>query len=116
MNFNHNFLNVSLYHLLSLRKNSENEGNNLLKMNILNMYKKYKRTTKDPSHIVEEIGILINLFIVQKSLHKLQPEVITPKFLSNLSNTKKKKKIKDIVAELQVIDLKYLLNVNDNHM
>ena len=50
-------------------------------MNILNMYKKYKRTTKDPSKIVEEIGILIVLFIVQNSLHKLQPEVITSKFL-----------------------------------
>ena len=115
MNLDHNFLSTSLYYLLSLRKNSENEGNNPLKMNILNMYKKYKRTMKDPSQIVEEIGILINLFIVQKSLHKLQPEVITPKFLSNLSNTEEFKKIKDIVAELQVIDLKYLLNVKDNH-
>ena len=115
MNFDHNFLNVSLYHLLSMRKGSENEGNNPLKMNILNMYKKYKRTTKDPSQIVEEIGILINLFIVQKSLHKLQSEVITSKFLSNLSNTEEFKKIKDLVAELQVIDLKYILNVRDNH-
>jgi len=115
MNLDHNFLNASLYHLLSMRKGSENEGNNPLKMNILNMYKKYKRTTKDPSQIIEEIGILINLFIVQKSLHKLQPEVITSKFLSNLSNTEEFKKIKDLVAELQVIDLTYLLNVRDNH-
>ena len=115
MNLDHNFINASIYHLLSLRKSSENEGNNPLKMNILNMYKKYKRTNKDPSKIVEEIGILISLFITQKSLHKLQPEVITSKFLSNLSNTEEFKKIKDVVAELQVIDLKYLLNVRDNH-
>ena len=47
------------------------------------------------SKIVEEIGILIFLFIVQKSLHKLQPEVITPKFLSNIGNTEEFKKIKD---------------------
>ena len=115
MNLDNNFLNISLYNFLSLRKNSENEGNNPLKMNILNMYKKYKRTNKDPSQLVEEIGILINLFIVQKSLHKLQSEVITPKFLSNLNNTEEFKKIKDVVAELQVIDLKYILNVKDNH-
>ena len=115
INLDNNFLNISLYNLLSLRKNSENEGNNPLKMNILNMYKKYKRTTKDPSQLVEEIGILMNLFIAQKSLHKLQSEVITSKFLSNLSNTEEFKKIKEVVAELQVIDLKYLLNVKDNH-
>ena len=58
---------------------------------------------------------MIFLFIVQKSLHKLQPEVITPKFLSNIGNTEEFKKIKEVVAELQVIDLKYLLNVKDNH-
>ena len=110
-----NFLNDSLYCLVKMRKNSEQEGNNPLKMNILNMYKKYKRTNKDPSKLVEEIGILIFLFIVQKSLHKLQPEVITPKFLSNIGNTEEFKKIKEVVAELQVIDLKYLLNVKDNH-
>jgi hypothetical protein len=81
-NFGQNYINVALYHLLTRRKNSENEGNNPLKMNILNMYKKYKKTTKDPSKIVEEIGILMFLFILQKSLHKLQPEVITSKFLS----------------------------------
>ena len=115
MNFDQNYINVSLYHLLSRRKNSENEGNNPLKMNILNMYKKYRKTTKDPSQIVEEIGILMLLFILQKSLHKLQPEVITSKFLSTLSNSEEFKNIKDLVAELQVIDLKYLLNVKDNH-
>ena len=115
MNFDKNYINVSLYHLLTMRKNSENEGNNPLKMNILNMYKKYKKTVKDPSQIVEEIGILMCLFILQKSLHKLQPEVITSKFLSTLNNSEEFKKIKDVVAELQVIDLKYLLNVKDNH-
>ena len=115
MNFDKNYINVSLYHLLTMRKNSENEGNNPLKMNILNMYKKYKKTAKDPSQIVEEIGILMCLFILQKSLHKLQPEVITSKFLSTLNNSDEFKKIKDVVAELQVIDLKYLLNVKDNH-
>ena len=115
MNFDQNYINVSLYHLLSRRKNSENEGNNPLKMNILNMYKKYRKTTKDPSQIVEEIGILMLLFILQKSLHKLQPEVITSKFLSTLSNSEEFKNIKELVAELQVIDLKYLLNVKDNH-
>ena len=115
MNFDQNYINVSLYHLLTMRKNSENEGNNPLKMNILNMYKKYKKTAKDPSQIVEEIGILMCLFILQKSLHKLQPEVITSKFLSTLNNSEEFKKIKDVVAELQVIDLKYLLNVKDNH-
>jgi len=115
MNFDKNYINVSLYHLLTMRKNSENEGNNPLKMNILNMYKKYKKTAKDPSQIVEEIGILMCLFILQKSLHKLQPEVITSKFLSTLNNSEEFKKIKDVVAELQVIDLKYLLNVKDNH-
>ena len=114
-NFGQNYINVALYHLLTRRKNSENEGNNPLKMNILNMYKKYKKTTKDPSKIVEEIGILMFLFILQKSLHKLQPEVITSKFLSTLGNSEEFKKIKDVVAELQVIDLKYLLNVKDNH-
>ena len=115
LNFDKNYINVSLYHLLTMRKNSENEGNNPLKMNILNMYKKYKKTAKDPSQIVEEIGILMCLFILQKSLHKLQPEVITSKFLSTLNNSEEFKKIKDVVAELQVIDLKYLLNVKDNH-
>ena len=115
MNFEQNYINVSLYHLLTMRKNSENEGNNPLKMNILNMYKKYKKTAKDPSQIVEEIGILMCLFILQKSLHKLQQEVITSKFLSTLNNSEEFKKIKDVVAELQVIDLKYLLNVKDNH-
>ena len=115
MNFDKNYINVSLYHLLTMRKNSENEGNNPLKMNILNMYKKFKKTAKDPSQIVEEIGILMCLFILQKSLHKLQPEVITSKFLSTLNNSEEFKKIKDVVAELQVIDLKYLLNVKDNH-
>ena len=115
MNFEQNYINVSLYHLLTMRKNSENEGNNPLKMNILNMYKKFKKTAKDPSQIVEEIGILMCLFILQKSLHKLQPEVITSKFLSTLNNSEEFKKIKDVVAELQVIDLKYLLNVKDNH-
>ena len=115
INFDKNYINVSLYHLLTMRKNSENEGNNPLKMNILNMYKKYKKTAKDPSQIVEEIGILMCLFILQKSLHKLQPEVITSKFLSTLNNSEEFKKIKDVVAELQVIDLKYLLNVKDNH-
>ena len=115
MNFDQNYINVSLYHLLTMRKNSENEGNNPLKMNILNMYKKFKKTAKDPSQIVEEIGILMCLFILQKSLHKLQPEVITSKFLSTLNNSEEFKKIKDVVAELQVIDLKYLLNVKDNH-
>ena len=115
INFDKNYINVSLYHLLTMRKNSENEGNNPLKMNILNMYKKFKKTAKDPSQIVEEIGILMCLFILQKSLHKLQPEVITSKFLSTLNNSEEFKKIKDVVAELQVIDLKYLLNVKDNH-
>ena len=110
-----NFINISLYHYINIRKNSEQEGNNPLKMNILNMYKKYRRTNKDPSQLIEEIAILIFLFILQKSLHKLQPEVITPKFLSNLSNTPEFQKIKDSVAELQVIDLNYLLNVKDNH-
>ena len=109
-----NLLNNSLYNYLNSRKNKEQEGNPL-KINILNLYKKYKKTTKDPVQIIEEIAVNICLFILKKSLHKIQPEIITQKLLMNLSNTPEFQQIKELVAELQVIDLKYLLNINDEH-
>ena len=107
------FLNNSLYNYMR-RKNTEQEKNPL-KMNILNLYKKYKKTTKDPLQLVEEIAVRIYLFILKKSLHKIQPEIITPKLLFNLSNSIEFQSIKDLVAELQVIDLKYLLVISDEH-
>ena len=107
------FLNNSLYNYMR-RKNTEQEKNPL-KMNILNLYKKYKKTTKDPLQLVEEIAVHIYLFILKKSLHKIQPEIITPKLLFNLSNSSDFQPIKDLVAELQVIDLKYLLKISDEH-
>jgi hypothetical protein len=107
------FLNNSLYNYMR-RKNSEQEKNPL-KMNVLNLYKKYKKTTKDPLQLVEEIAVHIYLFILKKSLHKIQPEIITPKLLLNLSNSVEFQPIKDLVAELQVIDLKYLLIISDEH-
>ena len=109
-----NLLNNSLYNYLLKRKNNEQEGNPL-KINILNLYKKYKKTTKDPLQIIEEIAVNICLFILKKSLHKIQPEIITQKLLMNLSNTIEFQQIKELVAELQVIDLKYLLNIRDEH-
>ena len=109
-----NLLNNSLYNYLNSRKNKEQEGNPL-KINILNLYKKYKKTIKDPLQIIEEIGVNICLFILKKSLHKIQPEIITQKLLMNLSNTTDFQQIKELVAELQVIDLKYLLNISDKH-
>ena len=107
------FLNNSLYNYMR-RKNTEQEKNPL-KMNILNLYKKYKKTAKDPLQLVEEIAVHIYLFILKKSLHKIQPEIITPKLLFNLSNSSDFQPIKDLVAELQVIDLKYLLIISDEH-
>jgi hypothetical protein len=107
------FLNNSLYNYMR-RKNTEQEKNPL-KMNVLNLYKKYKKTTKDPLQLVEEIAVHIYLFILKKSLHKIQPEIITPKLLLNLSNSVEFQPIKDLVAELQVIDLKYLLIISDEH-
>ena len=109
-----NLLNNSLYNYLKSRKNNEKEGNPL-KINILNLYKKYKKTSKDPLQIVEEIAVQISLFILRKSLHKLQPEIITSKLLFNLSNSSEFQKIKDLVAELQVIDLKYFLKLSDDY-
>ena len=111
-----NFLNNSVLNYFNKRKNSEQpEGNNPLKINILNLYKKYKKTSKDPLQIIEEIAVHIYLFILKKSLHKIQPEIITPKLLQNLQNSTEFQPIKDLVAELQVIDLKYLLKISDEH-
>ena len=109
-----NLLNISLLNYLKSRKNTEKEGNPL-KINILNLYKKYKKTLKDPLQLIEEIAVHISLFILKKSLHKLQPEIITSKLLFNLSNSTEFQEIKDLVAELQVIDLKYLLKLNDDY-
>ena len=112
-----NFLNNSVLNFFNnTRRNSEQqEGNNPLKINILNLYKKYKKTSKDPLQIIEEIAVHIYLFILKKSLHKIQPEIITPKLLINLQNSPEFQPIKDLVAELQVIDLKYLLKISDEH-
>ena len=114
-----NFLNNSVYNYFNSRKNAEIEGNNnnsnQLKINVLNLYKKYKKTTKDPLQIVEGIAVHIYLFILKKSLHKMQPEIITPKLLLTLQNSIEFQPIKDLVAELQVIDLKYLLEISDKH-
>ena len=111
-----NYLNNSVLNYFNKRKNSEQqEGNNPLKINILNLYKKYKRTNKDPLQIIEEIAVHIYLFILKKSLHKIQPEIITSKLLQNLQNSAEFQPIKDLVAELQVIDLKYLLKISDEH-
>ena len=93
----------------------DSEGNNQLKINIINFYKKYKKTNKDPLQLIEEIGVLIYLFILKNSLHKIQPEIITSKLLGNLSNSQEFQPIKDLVAELQVINLKYLLNMSNEH-
>ena len=111
-----NFLNNPLVHnFLNNRKNSDKEGSSQLKINVLNLYKKYKKTTKDPLQIIEEIAVHIYLFILKKSLHKIQPEIITPKLLLSLQNSVEFQPIKDLVAELQVIDLKYLLTISDEH-
>ena len=109
-------LNNSVLNFFNTRKNSEIEGgNNPLKINILNLYKKYKKTSKDPLQLIEEIAVHIYLFILKKSLHKIQPEIITPKLLQNLQNSVEFQPIKNLVAELQVIDLKYLLKISDEH-
>ena len=109
-------LNNSVLNFFNTRKNSEIEGgNNPLKINILNLYKKYKKTSKDPLQLIEEIAVHIYLFILKKSLHKIQPEIITPKLLQNLQNSVEFQPIKNLVAELQVIDLKYLLKISDDH-
>ena len=111
-----NFLNNSVLNYFNTRRNSEHqEGNNQLKINILNLYKKYKKTTKDPLQIIEEIAVHIYLFILKKSLHKIQPEIITSKLLQSLQNSAEFQPIKELVAELQVIDLKYLLKISDEH-
>ena len=114
-----NFLNNSVYNYFNSRKTSEIEGNtnnnNQLKINVLNLYKKYKKTTKDPLQLVEGIAVNIYLFILKKSLHKMQPEIITPKLLLTLQTSIEFQPIKDLVAELQVIDLKYLLQISDKH-
>ena len=106
--------NNSLYSYMKSKTSSDIEGNPL-KINILNAYKKYKKTSKDPFQIIEEIAVHIYLFILKKSLNKLQPEIINPKLLINLANSVEFRIIKDLVAELQVIDLKYLLNLSDDH-
>jgi hypothetical protein len=114
-----NFLNNSVYNYFNSKRNSEIEGNtnnnNQLKINVLNLYKKYKKTTKDPLQLVEGIAVHIYLFILKKSLHKMQPEIITPKLLLTLQSSVEFQPIKDLVAELQVIDLKYLLQISDKH-
>ena len=110
-----NILSNSVLNYFNSRKYSEQEGNNPLKINILNLYKKYKKTNKDPLQLIEEIAVHIYLFILKKSLHKIQPEIITPKLLINLQNSPEFQPIKDLVAELQVIDLKYLLKISDEH-
>ena len=67
-----NFLNNPLVHnFLNNRKNSDKERSSQLKINVLNLYKKYKKTTKDPLQIIEEIAVHIYLFILKKSLHKI---------------------------------------------
>ena len=116
INEDDNLLNNSMLNFFNTRKNSELEGgNNPLKINILNLYKKYKKTLKDPLQLIEEIAVHIYLFILKKSLHKIQPEIITPKLLQNLQNSVEFQPIKDLVAELQVIDLKYLLKISNLH-
>ena len=110
-----NNLNISLVNNFLKRQNTDKEGNNQLKINVLNLYKKYKKTTKDPLQLIEEIAVHIYLFILKKSLHKIQPEIITPKLLLSLQNSVEFQPIKDLVAELQVIDLKYLLKISDEH-
>ena len=110
-----NILSNSVLNYFNSRKNIEQEGNNPLKINILNLYKKYKKTNKDPLQLIEEIAVHIYLFILKKSLHKIQPEIITPKLLISLQNSPEFQPIKDLVAELQVIDLKYLLKISDEH-
>ena len=110
-----NNLNNSLVNNFLKRQNTDKEGKNQLKINVLNLYKKYKKTAKDPLQLIEEIAVHIYLFILKKSLHKIQPEIITPKLLLSLQNSVEFQPIKDLVAELQVIDLKYLLKISDEH-
>ena len=95
----------------------ENSGleSNTLKINVLNLFKKCRKTTKDPLQLTEEISVHIILFILKKSLHKIQQEIITSKLFQSLANSPEFQQIKDLVAELQVVDLKYILSLNDEH-
>ena len=115
-----NTLFCNLNDISFLEKNTdtsskESEGNSQLKINIINFYKKYKKTNKDPLQLIEEIGVSIYLFILNNSLHKIKPEIITSKLLGNLSNSEEFQPIKELVAELQVVNLKYLLNTSNEH-
>jgi hypothetical protein len=82
----------------------------IVRVNIINNYIKVYKTERDPLGLAEEIAVQLYSLILKNSLNKFKPEMISHKLFSEINNTNEFKIIKEIVAELQKINLLKLKN------
>lgn len=82
-------------------KNNDNKDR-VVKINLVNNYKKIYKTNKDPISLAEDISVRIFSLILTNALNKLKSDMISVKLLNEISYSEEFKQIKDLVAELQV--------------
>ena len=73
-----------------------------MKLNLVNNYKNVYKTNKDPISIAEDISVKLYSLILKNALNKYKSDMISVKFLNEISSTVEFRDIKDLVAELQV--------------
>lgn len=81
---------------------SNDNKDRVVKINLVNNYKKVYKTNKDPISLAEDISVRLYSLILTNTLNKLKSDMISVKFLNEISITQEFKEIKDLVAELQV--------------
>ena len=93
----------------------EKDENKPVKINILNLYKKFKETNRDPILLIEKISIDLYMFLLKNSINKINNDIININYLSKLNKKNEFKEIKELVAELQVANLKYILKLENKY-
>lgn len=99
-----------------LKVNNESPIDKLVKINIINLYDKYICSDKDPLQLIEDIAVNIYTLIIKHAFNKLKSELLTKNSLRNISNTSEFQHIKDLVSELQAVNLGLILNNDKNKL
>lgn len=81
----------------------ENEKEKVVKLNIINGYKTFYKTNKDPISLSEDICVRLYSLILTNTLNKYKPVMLSVNLLNEISNQSEFKDVKELVAELQVI-------------
>jgi hypothetical protein len=92
----------------NLKVNTDSVKEKIVKINLINTYTKVYKTEKDPIALAEDISVKILSLILKNALNKYKSEMLSVKLLNEIYNTNDFTHIKELVAELQKVNLSML--------